>query len=261
MYEEEPMGGSIVCGVDDTPDARAALLVASRLAGQLKLRLVVARVVQRVQSLGPGTIPVAAIPRDRDVRAANAMLERMADEEGLDAAELRVVDGIPAERLADLADEEGAELIVVGSRGRGAFKAAFLGSVSGDLIGVARCPVLVVPHGVTERLATTAVLRGPSWAKGDEDERQTIVDEYDAIRKLPGVVGGGQLQPVETATTVRVQDGETLLTDRPFIDAKEHLGGYLVIEADHLDAALDIAAQIPAARMGGAIEVRPLVER
>ena len=94
-----------------------------------------------------------------------------------------------------------------------------------------------------------------------EDERQAIVDEYLAIRELPGVVGGGQLAPVESATTVRVQDGETLLTDGPFIDAKEHLGGYLVIELDDLDAALEIAARIPAARMGGAVEVRPLVER
>jgi hypothetical protein len=60
---------------------------------------------------------------------------------------------------------------------------------------------------------------------------------------------------------VRVQNGEALLTDGPFIDAKEHLGGFLVIEADDLDAALEIAASIPAARMGGAVEVRPLVER
>ena len=94
-----------------------------------------------------------------------------------------------------------------------------------------------------------------------EDERQAIVEEYLAIRQLPGVVGGEQLQPIETATTVRVQNGETLLTDGPFIDAKEHVGGFLVIEADDLDAALEIAARIPAARMGGAVEVRPLVER
>ena len=93
------------------------------------------------------------------------------------------------------------------------------------------------------------------------DGQQAIVEEYLAIRQLPGVVGGDQLQPVETATTVRVQNGETLLTDGPFIDAKEHLGGYLVIETADLDAALEIAARIPAARMGGAVEVRPLVER
>jgi hypothetical protein len=93
------------------------------------------------------------------------------------------------------------------------------------------------------------------------DEQQAIVEEYLAIRQLPGVVGGEQLQPVETATTVRVQNGEALLTDGPFVDAKEHLGGFILLEVDDLDAALEIAARIPAARMGGAVEVRPLVER
>ena len=66
---------------------------------------------------------------------------------------------MPAERLADLADEEDAELIVVGSRGRGAFTAAFLGSVSNSLIGVARCPVVVVPPGVSEAIESAAVDR------------------------------------------------------------------------------------------------------
>jgi hypothetical protein len=93
------------------------------------------------------------------------------------------------------------------------------------------------------------------------EEQQAIVGEYLAIRQSPGVIGGEQLQPVETATTVRVKDGETLLTDGPFVDAKEHLGGFYLVEGDDLDAALEIAARIPAARMGGAIEVRPLVER
>jgi hypothetical protein len=93
------------------------------------------------------------------------------------------------------------------------------------------------------------------------DEQDAIVGEYMAIRKSPGVIGGEQLQPAETATTVRVRDGETLLTDGPFVDAKEHLGGYFLVEADDLDAALELAARIPAARMGGAVEVRPLVER
>jgi hypothetical protein len=92
------------------------------------------------------------------------------------------------------------------------------------------------------------------------DEQQKIREEYLAIAQLPGVLGGAALQPAETATTVRVQNGETLLTDGPFIDAKEHVGGYLVIEADDLDAALQIAARVPAARMGGAVEVRPLKE-
>jgi hypothetical protein len=94
-----------------------------------------------------------------------------------------------------------------------------------------------------------------------EEEQKAIVDEYTAVRESPGVIGGDQLQPIETATTVRVHDGETLLTDGPFVDAKEHLGGYCLVEANDLDVALELAARIPAARMGGAVEVRPLVER
>ena len=93
------------------------------------------------------------------------------------------------------------------------------------------------------------------------DEQEAIVGEYLAVWKSPGVIGGNQLQPVETATTVRVQDGEALLTDGPFVDAKEHLGGYFLVEADNLDAALELAARVPAARMGGAVEVRPILER
>ena len=99
------------------------------------------------------------------------------------------------------------------------------------------------------------------FAQLSEDEQNAIVGEYLAIRESPGVFGGEQLQPVETATTVRVQNGQTLLTDGPFVEAKEHLGGFLLVDADDLDAVLEIAARIPAARMGGAVEVRPLVER
>ena len=99
------------------------------------------------------------------------------------------------------------------------------------------------------------------FARLPADEQEAIVDEYLAVHASPGVVGGAQLQPVDTATTVRVQSGEMLLTDGPFMDAKEHVGGFLLVEAEDLDGALDIAARIPAARMGGAVEVRPLVER
>ena len=74
-------------------------------------------------------------------------------------------------------------------------------------------------------------------------------------------MGGAQLQPSATATTVRVDGGSTLTTDGPFAETKEALGGFYLIEADDLDAALEIAARIPAARMGGSVEVRPLVER
>lgn len=92
-------------------------------------------------------------------------------------------------------------------------------------------------------------------------EQDAVVGEFHAIGQSPGVIGGEQLQPVETATTVRVQEGQTLLTDGPFVEAKEHLGGYFLVEAGELDEALEIAARIPSARMGGAVEVRPLVER
>jgi hypothetical protein len=94
-----------------------------------------------------------------------------------------------------------------------------------------------------------------------EDEQKAIMGEYYAISETPGVSGGNQLQPSETATTVRVQDGQALTTDGPFATTKEVLGGYYLLEADNLDTALELAARIPAARLGGAIEVRPVVER
>jgi hypothetical protein len=103
--------------------------------------------------------------------------------------------------------------------------------------------------------------RGAEFWRLPADVQQPLIEEYRAILASPGVVGGHQLQPVETATTVRVEDGKTLLTDGPFVDAKEHLGGYYLVEADDLDAALEIAARTPAARLGGAVEVRPLVWR
>ena len=94
-----------------------------------------------------------------------------------------------------------------------------------------------------------------------EDEQKAVYSEYMEIAQAPGVVGGDQLQPVETSTTVRVEDGRTLTTDGPFIETKEELGGYYLYEADDLDAAIELAARIPAARLGGAVEVRPVVER
>jgi hypothetical protein len=94
-----------------------------------------------------------------------------------------------------------------------------------------------------------------------EAEQSAILGEYMAISEAPGVTGGAQLQPPTTATTVRVEDGKTLTTDGPFAETKEVLGGFYLLEADDLDAAIELAARIPAARMGGAVEVRPLVER
>ena len=91
-------------------------------------------------------------------------------------------------------------------------------------------------------------------------EYQSVNREYFALRDEDGFIDGGHLQPVHTATTVRMQDGETLTTDGPFADTREVIGGYYIFEADNLDRALEAAARIPAIRLGGSVEVRPLVE-
>jgi hypothetical protein len=102
---------------------------------------------------------------------------------------------------------------------------------------------------------------GEEWERLTEDEQNAVLGEYFAISAMPGVTGGAQLQAADTATTVRVENGRTLTTDGPFPESREVLGGYYLLEADDLDTAIEIAARIPAARLGGAIEVRPLVER
>jgi hypothetical protein len=99
-----------------------------------------------------------------------------------------------------------------------------------------------------------------AWAKLPEEEQQAVFADYQAINQTAGVTPGMGLQPAETATTVRVEDGKTLTTDGPFVAVKEALNGYLIYEADDLDAAIELAARIPAARLGGAIEVRPIQE-
>jgi hypothetical protein len=107
----------------------------------------------------------------------------------------------------------------------------------------------------------TPTPRSPEeWARLSEDEQNAVFQDYQAINQTPGVSSGLQLQDPEAATTVRVEDGRTLTTDGPFVAIKEALGGYLIYEADDLDAAIELAARIPAARMGGAVEVRPIVE-
>jgi hypothetical protein len=100
-----------------------------------------------------------------------------------------------------------------------------------------------------------------AWERLSEEEQSAVTNEYMGIMQAPGISGGAQLQPAMTATTVRVQDGATLTTDGPFPETKEALGGYYLLEAEDLDAAIELAARIPAARLGGAVEVRPLVER
>ena len=99
-----------------------------------------------------------------------------------------------------------------------------------------------------------------AWARLSQDEQNAVYAAYKAINENPGVTPGVAMQPPEMATTVRVQDGKTLTTDGPFAEIKEAIGGYLVFEADDLDAAIELAASIPAARLGGAVEVRPIAE-
>jgi hypothetical protein len=102
-----------------------------------------------------------------------------------------------------------------------------------------------------------------SWNALTESERQQIYGEYRKLREqllsTGQFVTGSQLQPITTATSVRVRDGKELVTDGPFAETHEQLGGYFLIEAQNLDEATSIAARIPSAKTG-TIEVRPLVE-
>jgi hypothetical protein len=107
---------------------------------------------------------------------------------------------------------------------------------------------------------TTPLPGSPEWEDLSEAEQGAVYGAYQAINEDPHATSGVRMQPPETATTVRVQDGRTLTTDGPFVEVKEALGGYLFYEADDLDAAIELAARIPAASMGGAIEIRPIAE-
>jgi hypothetical protein len=102
------------------------------------------------------------------------------------------------------------------------------------------------------------------WESLSEDERQAIHREYGRLtgdlRAHGRLVGGDELRPVATATSVRVRDDDTIVSDGPFAETKEALGGYYLIEADGLDEAIEWAARIPAAR-SGTIEIRPTADR
>ncbi len=114
--------------------------------------------------------------------------------------------------------------------------------------------LLLIQHG------DTPTPPSEEWDRLSDDEKNAVFAGYQAVNETPGVTPGVWMQPPETATTVRVQDGKTLTTDGPFVAIKEALGGYLIFEADDLDAAIELASRIPAAGMGGAVEVRPLRE-
>jgi hypothetical protein len=101
---------------------------------------------------------------------------------------------------------------------------------------------------------------GADWSTFDEEEQQTQMRQYTEIAQAPKTQSGADLGDLSGATTVQVQNGKVLTTDGPFAETKEYLGGFYLIEADNLDEAIDVAAKIPVARTGGAIEVRPVVE-
>jgi hypothetical protein len=101
-----------------------------------------------------------------------------------------------------------------------------------------------------------------AWAKVDEGEMASLHAEYMAITEEPESYGGAQLQPADTAKTVRLANDELIVTDGPFTETKEILSGFYLVDADSEARALELAAKIPTvSRMGGVIEVRPIVER
>ena len=111
--------------------------------------------------------------------------------------------------------------------------------------------LMLIYHG------TTPLPGSNSWEALPEEEQKQIYADYAALNQTPGVEPGLPLGLPENATTVRVEDGKTLTTDGPFVAVKEAIGGFFVLEADDLDAAIEVASRVPAARLGGSIEIRP----
>jgi hypothetical protein len=93
------------------------------------------------------------------------------------------------------------------------------------------------------------------------DEQDKITAEFQAVRRLQGVLDGNQLEAAVSAKTVRVNDGQTLVNDGPAVDDEAAMSGYYILDAPDLDAAIAFAARIPVARMGGTVEVRAMIER
>jgi hypothetical protein len=112
--------------------------------------------------------------------------------------------------------------------------------------------VLLIYQGSTPLPGTDA------WQALSPDEQEAIYADYGALNQVPGIAPGPPLGLPENATTVRVEGGTPVKADGPYAGIKEAVGGYFVLEADDLDAAIAVAARVPAARLGGAIEIRPV---
>jgi nucleotide-binding universal stress UspA family protein len=145
--------GTIVCGVDDSDQARHAARVAGALAERLGLDLVLAHVASAVTQPGVGAA-VGGQERlaQSEREESEALLERIAVESGLPGSSRhRVEFGDPAGRLLEICSEDGVEVVVLGSRGRGKVRRALLGTVSAEVAAKASCLVVIVPHGAAER--------------------------------------------------------------------------------------------------------------
>jgi hypothetical protein len=100
------------------------------------------------------------------------------------------------------------------------------------------------------------------WAALSEDERSAIREEYgrfaESARESGKLLGGNELQPTDRATTVRAQNDEVVLTDGPYAETREALGGYFLVDTDSIDEAVELAKQLPPSSARGGVEVRPL---
>ena len=105
---------------------------------------------------------------------------------------------------------------------------------------------------------TTPLPSSPdAWATLSEDEQKAVWADYATINQTPGVETGLPLGLPEKAKTVRVKDGKTVASEGPFVNTMGAVGGYLIFEAESMEAAIELAGRVPAARHGGAVEVRP----
>ena len=107
---------------------------------------------------------------------------------------------------------------------------------------------------------TTPLPNTPEWETLPKDEQKAIYADYAALNQDSRITGGPPLGLPQNARTVRVENGTTLATDGPYLDTKGAVGGFMVLEADSIDDATELAARVPAARLGGAVEVRPTRE-
>jgi hypothetical protein len=114
--------------------------------------------------------------------------------------------------------------------------------------------VLLIYHGTTDGHPLSS---GPTWESLSEKEQKGVYAEFAALNKMESMTPGPPLGLPENATTVRVENDSIVTSEGPYLDAKGAVGGFYVLEAEDLDAAVTMASRIPPARLGGAVEVRP----